>query len=140
MFKKLYNILRIIPVWAIALVCIVVFTNTVFFINRFNSPYDGKMVKSHTDWHIKAVMKGSPADIAGIEPGDLVFRFFPKDSSLLEKRISFIWGAYKSGDVINYTIKRDGNELTIPVTLGSIMDKYGPFYILLYVILLSLVF
>lgn len=133
MFREIKKYLSKVPFWAIALVCIVIFTNTVFFINKFNYPYDGKTLKSNDDWHIKSVIKDSPADIAGVKQGDLVYSFLPKDSSLIENRISFIWGAFKSGDVLNYTIIRDGNQMIIPVTLGSIMNKYGPFYIFLFV-------
>ena len=108
MFKKLHKFLSIIPGWAIALVCIVVFTNTVYFIHRYKVPYDGGTNElKNGNYYIKSVTKGSPIDIAGIKPGDLLLRYENIDTSFYTEDVNTVWNDSKVGDIlVNHIYKR----------------------------------
>ncbi|MEZ4210307.1 MAG: trypsin-like peptidase domain-containing protein [Patescibacteria group bacterium] len=66
-----------------------------------------------------AVIPGGPADIAGIEEGDILVSI--DDEKITEKKgIPSILQNYKPGDVIDIVLLRNGKEQTVKVTLGKL--------------------
>jgi S1-C subfamily serine protease len=67
---------------------------------------------------VLAVVPSGPADQAGLQRGDVVLGFDDKD---FESVSDFLLAlrSYKPGDVVSARIVRQGQEQTIPLTLGS---------------------
>ena len=68
-----------------------------------------------------AVASGSPADEAGVETGDIITKVGNIEVGTAGSVMTLI-GEYKSGDVINITILRDGEERVLTVELGEYDD------------------
>ena len=86
----------------------------------YNLPVeDGVYVYSSSNY--SAIAKGSPAEKAGIKDKDIITKVngiaVGESSSL-----SNILGEYQPGDVIELTIIREGNEMTMKVTLEGYED------------------
>ena len=67
---------------------------------------------------IVAVQPGSPAAKAGLQPNDIITKFNNTaiaDSSALQQAVR----AQKPGDVVTLTVDRNGNTITLKVTLGT---------------------
>lgn len=71
---------------------------------------------------VSSVMEGSAAEEAGIEPGDLITAIDGQelDDSL---QLSNIIGAKQPGDVVELTINREGDTMTMEVELGGFDDE-----------------
>ncbi|MBR0133701.1 trypsin-like peptidase domain-containing protein [Candidatus Saccharibacteria bacterium] len=65
-----------------------------------------------------AVVKGSPAEKAGIKDGDIISKVGNVEVGRAGS-VSTLVGEYMSGDTVQFTILRDGEEKIINVTLGS---------------------
>ena len=67
---------------------------------------------------VEKVVSGSAAEQAGIQSGDLILKLGDKTITSGDELSSAI-GAYKPGDKVTLTIQRDGQEMTMDVTLGE---------------------
>lgn len=68
--------------------------------------------------YIAQVNSGSAAENAGLEVGDLLVKIGDTEVSSSSQAVSLI-SKYKAGDEVNITIKRDGSEQTVKVTLDE---------------------
>ncbi|MGH9231181.1 MAG: S1C family serine protease [Acidimicrobiales bacterium] len=68
---------------------------------------------------IGAVEDGTPADDAGLQPGDVVTRVGDRDVSGASELTSAI-RSHRPGDRVDVTYTRDGDENTAEVTLGEL--------------------
>ncbi len=66
---------------------------------------------------IQSVQPGEPAEVAGIEAGDVVLRVDGKEVTP-DQTLSFIVANIEPGRRINLDIVRDGERRTVPVTVG----------------------
>jgi aminopeptidase YwaD len=64
------------------------------------------------------VTPGSPAEKAGIEAGDVLVRFGPKEIRNIYD-YTYALGEHKPGDKVSLDIKRAGQVVTLALTLGS---------------------
>jgi S1-C subfamily serine protease len=67
---------------------------------------------------VTGILKGSVADKAGLKEGDCIIK---ADEYLIcnDRRFWGVIGTYPAGSVLNIKIKRDGKEITLPVTLKA---------------------
>jgi serine protease Do len=65
-----------------------------------------------------AVTPDSPAEKAGLKPGDVIAKFNGKDVTKYQKMVSLLLGR-KPGDEIPLVVKRDGELKELKVTLGK---------------------
>lgn len=108
----------------ISLILILVFNVSVFIYR----PYDGLVFDESGYAIIDSVEKDSPAEKAGVLPGD---EFLLVDEKLVDRFLSrpIYRPGLKSGDSVTYEIRRDGNILSIVTTLGGFFDSglfFGP--------------
>ena len=83
--------------------------------------YLGIMIAKHdTDEHIviQAVIGDSPAEKAGLKIDDQILKRDGNDPGTLEQFVQAVRDA-KAGDRMKFTIKRDGKEQDIEVTVGE---------------------
>ncbi len=68
---------------------------------------------------VQGIVPGSPAMLAGIQPGDVIVRL---DNTTLgtNTRLSDLIAAHKPGDRVGITVQRNGAERTFNVTLGAL--------------------
>ena len=67
---------------------------------------------------VSTVVDGSPADVAGLEIGDLIIEVDGEVVTTMEQ-LSADFKFFRPGDEIEIDILRDGQRLTLPVTVGS---------------------
>ena len=80
-------------------------------------------------WEVTKVIPGSPAEEAGLRSGDvLITRNELEISEANEEAIHKALGAQKEGHTVDYTVKRDGYDRQITVTVGpmpaDVLAKY----------------
>jgi 2-alkenal reductase len=66
-----------------------------------------------------AVFPGSPGEAAGLQAGDIITTVAGRQVDEAHDLITLLL-PYRPGDVVELTLVRDGEELTIPVTLGTL--------------------
>jgi len=74
--------------------------------------------ESKSGLKLSDVRKGGPAAKAGIQGGDTITQIGGKPISTIHDYMESL-GRYKSGDVVDVVVKRDGKDLTIKVDLGK---------------------
>ena len=84
-------------------------------------------VQLRADAEIKTVVidtpiKGSPAEKAGLKKGDVILRVGATEPTDLEATVKAVRQA-KPGDKLDFRVRRDGQEMTVTVTVGVF-----PFY------------
>jgi aminopeptidase YwaD len=67
---------------------------------------------------LTGVRAGSPADVAGFKPGDVIVQFGDKPVKDLYEYSNALY-AHKPGDAVDVVVMRDGKRLTLHVTLGK---------------------
>lgn len=71
---------------------------------------------------INEVFADSPAEDAGIEPGDIVIRYDGKAVASIEELPPMV-GQTKVGDSVKVVVVRDRKEKTLKVTIGRLKDE-----------------
>lgn len=71
------------------------------------------------------IVKGSPAEKAGLKKDDVILKINEKAAETQEFVIARI-AEHKPGDKLKITIKRLGKEMTIEVTVGKRADVLKP--------------
>jgi S1-C subfamily serine protease len=66
-----------------------------------------------------AVFPGSPGETAGLQAGDIITTVAGRQVDEAHDLITLLL-PYRPGDVVDLTVVRSGEELTIPVTLGTL--------------------
>ncbi|MDD9892736.1 MAG: DegQ family serine endoprotease [Gammaproteobacteria bacterium] len=70
---------------------------------------------------INEVFADSPADKAGVQPGDIVIRYDDKPVGSIEELPPMV-GQTKVGDTVKVVVVRDRKEKTLNVTIGRLKD------------------
>lgn len=91
-------------------------------VNRGGSrPYFGSIPDFGTEvegYPIQGVAPGSPADKAGMKAGDVIIKLGKQKIGSLND-FDLALRKFKSGDLAEVTVKRDGKEVKLNVTLGK---------------------
>ena len=83
---------------------------------QYDSTEDGTSV-------VKGVVKGSPAEKAGFQSGDVLYALNGiQMNEANSELVGSTWKALKPGSVVNYTVKRGGLSKDLTVTIGSMPD------------------
>ena len=69
--------------------------------------------------YVESVVSGSPADKAGIEAGDVIFKADGKSLSASNDTLSNFIATKKVGDSVRLSVWRDGSEKDIAVILTA---------------------
>lgn len=99
-----------------------------------NKTYLGVMLKQEVNYNqeevtISEVIEGSPAEICGLEAGDIIIRLDKSEINDVQGVIEYVQSK-NPGDKINITIKRDNKEKKFKVELGEkAMMNSWPFVI-----------
>jgi S1-C subfamily serine protease len=64
------------------------------------------------------VSPGSPAEKGGLRGGDVLVRFGEKEIRNIYD-YTYALGERRPGDVVVLVVRREGKEVSLPVTLGS---------------------
>jgi len=68
--------------------------------------------------YIKELVKGGPAEKAGLKPDDIIIKINEKTLSSFEE-LSAILNQFRPGDNIVVTVDRGGNNISVTLTLGE---------------------
>jgi C-terminal processing protease CtpA/Prc len=72
---------------------------------------------------VKSVVKGSPADRAGFESGDVIYALNGIEMNEANAaRVKAAWKPLTPGSTVSYTIKRDGVAKDLTATLGKMPE------------------
>jgi hypothetical protein len=74
--------------------------------------------ESEVGMKIQGVSEGSPAEKAGLKGGDVIIGLGDKKVGTIYDFMDVL-GTHKPGEEVDVTVKRDGKELKLRVTLGS---------------------
>ena len=73
---------------------------------------------------IKDVVKGSPAEKAGFQSGDVLLALNGIEMNEANAaRVKSTWKSLKPGSTVNYTVKRAGAEKELTATLGKMPEE-----------------
>jgi C-terminal processing protease CtpA/Prc len=73
---------------------------------------------------VKSVFKGSPAERAGFQSGDVLYALNGIEmNDANQDRVKTTWKSLKSGSVATYTVKRSGASKDLTVTLGTMPEE-----------------
>lgn len=105
---------------AILILCAIILFNSFFYIFR---PYDGVGVYQEAPLgEIYEVFPGGPADMAGVQIGDQILAIDDKPINPLRSEPRYRPGI-KAGDTIRYEIERQGEQIGLPLTIGSYSEN-----------------
>ncbi|MEG3629835.1 S1C family serine protease [Streptomyces poriticola] len=79
---------------------------------------DGAQITERGAGGGEAVEQGGPADVAGLEPGDVITKLDDRVIDSGPTLIGEIW-THQPGDEVTVTYERDGKQHTVELTLGS---------------------
>jgi Tol biopolymer transport system component len=87
-------------------------------------PYLGIMPSADNDLLIQEVVEGGPADLAGLEAGDLI-RAADGIPLVEQDPIVNLLKTHRPADEISLEVVRDGKEMVVPVKLGAAPETSG---------------
>jgi RIP metalloprotease RseP len=67
-------------------------------------------------WKVDGVTVGSAAEVAGLQPGDQILAFDGQDITDFDSFTSLVKA--HAGTSVDLTVERDGEQITVPTTLG----------------------
>jgi S1-C subfamily serine protease len=80
--------------------------------------------KDNGHFVIKKVFSGSPAEKAGLKPGDVVFAMNGVEFGDANKdKLKKIKKGLEPGETLTYSVKRDGKKKDIAIKLGKVPDE-----------------
>lgn len=82
------------------------------------APGRGALLVASADGKTPAVARKSPAETAGLLAGDVIVAVNGEEVSAKNALADMI-AEYVPGDTVTLTVSRDGNDLRLPVTLGT---------------------
>jgi predicted metalloprotease with PDZ domain len=110
---------RLQAVLAFLTLCVIIFYSYTFYVYDW---YDGIEVGREGERYVVSrVDAGSGGDEAGVQVGDTVLALDGRPIQERGKR-PFTRPWMREGDVLTYQLQRDGQNLTLPVRLGSLSD------------------
>ncbi len=72
---------------------------------------------------VKDVVKGSPAEKAGFQAGDVLYALNGVEiNEANSAQIKATWKSLRPGSTVDYTVKREGASKSLTATLGSMPD------------------
>jgi C-terminal processing protease CtpA/Prc len=84
---------------------------------QYDSTEDGTSV-------VKAVVKGSPAEKAGFQSGDVLYALNGIEMNEANAdRVKTTWKSLKPGSTVSYTVKRSGAAKDLTATLGKMPNE-----------------
>ncbi|MBI3984559.1 MAG: trypsin-like peptidase domain-containing protein [Candidatus Levybacteria bacterium] len=97
---------------------------------QFNRPYLGvsyvMLSKQEADLndlvegaYIQSVVKGSPADLSGLQPGDVITSFDKKKVVIGASELSSLIASKKVGEKTDIIVVREQKQVTLSATIGS---------------------
>jgi S1-C subfamily serine protease len=69
-----------------------------------------------------AIVKGSPAEKAGLKERDVILKVNATEINI-DHSLASVVSKFSPGDVINLTIRRDGKDMTVALTLAEFDEK-----------------
>jgi hypothetical protein len=84
-------------------------------------PYFGSIPDFSTEgggYALQGVAPGSPADLAGLKGGDVIIRLGSHEITGLDD-FDLALRTFSPGELVQVVVRRDGQELTLPVTLAT---------------------
>ena len=88
---------------------------------QYNLPVSSGAYVYNENSRSNAVVKGGPADKAGIKTGDIITKVNGVEVGRAGS-VSTLVGEYKVGDTISLTINRNKQEMTVNVTLEAYQE------------------
>lgn len=86
--------------------------------NKLDSTYGAYVVTRGKD----PVIRGGPADKAGIKPGDIIIKV--NDETIgTRSNMSSVIGQYRPGTEVELTVLRKGKQMTVKVTLDAYRER-----------------
>jgi len=134
--NTLRRFIGIVPLWAFALVLLVVVVNIIYLVNMYRMEFediryrfeDGQCI-------ISEISSRGPAKRAGLQPGDIVLSI---DSITITgpEQLYHELGPYKIGDTLTYRVLRGHEELIAARVPGSYMQESPVLYYIKYLLIL----
>jgi len=124
-----------VPYWAYMLLFLVLVVLSFYIVARFQMPVDGigsRVVDG--ECVIVTVRSDSPAEKAGLQPGDIIKKIGPSD--VTSKYQKELLEPFRAGDIVEYVTLRNGKPLTFTITLDSVWSLNSGFYLALYLLIL----
>jgi two-component system sensor histidine kinase ComP len=105
---------------AILILCAILLFNSFFYVFR---PYDGIGVYQEAPLgEVFEVVPGGPADLAGVRAGDQLLAIDGKPIDPLRNEPRYRPGI-KPGDTVGYEFKRQNEQISLPLTIGSYSEN-----------------
>lgn len=69
--------------------------------------------------YVTEVTPGGPSDVGGVQINDLITKVDGQELQIFGDLIAYLFNNKSPGDTVEFTLLRNGNEITVQVTLGS---------------------
>jgi len=106
-----------------AIASLVLAAATVGALNDDEKGFLGVQIKNaESGVEIQAIIPDSPADKVGLRKDDVIVKINGEDAGNVQGFVQAV-GAKKPGEKIKLSIKRDGQDKEVEVTLGKMPDR-----------------
>lgn len=127
--------IRRIPIWAYSLLLLVIIVLSSFVVAHLQSPVDGAYAHMvGEECMVMLAQDESPSQKAGLIPGDKIKKI--GDQQITCRGHTELLESYRSGDVESYLVDRNGEFLTLEVTLESRWSQNRFYFIAFYILIL----